>query len=668
MAVVGGVVLLGLFTASAAAEEAAPGDLFESLEEIDKLTLADLLQAETNVASLTRHSQRSSPGILSIITREEIRASGARDLIDVLRRVPGFAFGTDVQGVIGIGFRGLWGHEGKVLLLLDGHEMNEGMYLTTQFGAHLPVDQIEKIEIIRGPGSAIYGGYAELAVINVVTRRGNELNGPAATVSYGHTEGGFARRTVSLAYGKTFDELGGLKLSASGYLGQTRLSGLTYSDFGGASFSMRDNSGAEPAYLNLNAAWRGLELSFVYDGYKVLDRTGLVESLGKPVRLGFPGYYLGARYELELGSDLTLTSKVRYKHQSPWRMVDSDPLARELAYYNKTFERLDASLALAWRPLDGLDVAGGVQGQLDWAAAHGDYVGLNGPFADGAREVSYRNLALFLQGDWRNSIVNVTAGARYERHSAVGGSFVPRLGLTRQIGDLHLKALWSNAFKAPGVENISLNPDIRPERTRVFELEAGYLFGESLYAAVNLFDMAIAGPIVYDIDQATGEEGYVNYNNTAISGAEAILRYEHPRASATLAYAYYHAHDNEVPVYAVPGESATFIGFARHKLAASGRLEPLRRLFIAPSLVFLSGRHGYVAGSDSARQLEQVEPTWLVDLFVSYRPATFEGLELGAGVYNLLGQRFLYLQPYDGGHAPIPGMGREIALRVAYEH
>ena len=225
MAMAGGVVLLGLFSAGAAPGAAGPEDLFESLEEIDKLTLADLLKAETGVASLTRHSQRSSPGILSIITREEIRSSGARDLVDVLRRVPGFAFGTDVQGVLGVGFRGLWGHEGKVLLLLDGHEMNEGLYLTTQFGNHFPIDQIEKIEIIRGPGSAMYGGYGELSVINVVTRHGRRLEGPSACLSYGHTDGGFARRTVSIGYGETLEELGGLELSASGFLGQSRLSG-----------------------------------------------------------------------------------------------------------------------------------------------------------------------------------------------------------------------------------------------------------------------------------------------------------------------------------------------------------------------------------------------------------------------------------------------------------
>ncbi len=668
MAMAGGVVLLGLFSAGAAPGAAGPEDLFESLEEIDKLTLADLLKAETGVASLTRHSQRSSPGILSIITREEIRSSGARDLVDVLRRVPGFAFGTDVQGVLGVGFRGLWGHEGKVLLLLDGHEMNEGLYLTTQFGNHFPIDQIEKIEIIRGPGSAMYGGYGELSVINVVTRHGRRLEGPSACLSYGHTDGGFARRTVSIGYGETLEELGGLELSASGFLGQSRLSGSTYTDFGGASFLMRDNSGAEPAYLNLNAAWRGLELSFVYDGYKTLDRTGFGEAFGKPVRLGFPGYYLGARYELALGEHLTLTPRVRYKHQSPWNMVDSDPLARDAAYYKKTFERLDASLALAWKPLEGLDLAGGVQGQLDRATVHGELVGTNQPFSKG-REVSYRNLALFLQGVWQNPIVDVTAGARYERHSAVGDSFVPRIGLTRQLGDLHLKALMSDAFKAPGVENISLNPEIRPEKTRVYEIEAGYLFGESVYAAVNLFDMTIDGPIVYSMDLATGEENYVNYNHAGVNGAEAVLRYEHPRVSAALAYAYYRARDNEVPVYAVPGEPTTLLGFARHKLAVSGRVEALRRLFVAPSLVFLSGRHGYTAtGMGSAPQLERTASTWLVDLFVSYRPTTFGGLELGAGVYNLLGQRSLYLQPYDGGHAPIPSMGREIALRVAYEH
>ena len=88
----------------------------------DKLgvSMDELLKMQTSVASQTSFTPRETPGIISIVTEEEIRTSGARDMIDVLKLVPNFDFEYDVDGVIGLGFRGSWVHEGKALILLDG--------------------------------------------------------------------------------------------------------------------------------------------------------------------------------------------------------------------------------------------------------------------------------------------------------------------------------------------------------------------------------------------------------------------------------------------------------------------------------------------------------------------------------------------------------------------
>src|SRR5262245_40337154 len=115
-------------------------------------TLEDLLNMKTSVATKKEVGSRASPGIVTIITDEEIRSLGARDLIDVLRLVPGITFAYDTQGVVSLGIRGLWAQEGKVLLLVDGIEMNELQYAGLTFGNEFPVDQIKRVEIIRGPG------------------------------------------------------------------------------------------------------------------------------------------------------------------------------------------------------------------------------------------------------------------------------------------------------------------------------------------------------------------------------------------------------------------------------------------------------------------------------------------------------------------------------------
>src|SRR5437867_483520 len=118
----------------------------------EDLSLEDLMNVKISIASIKELAPRESPGIVTLITKEDIKNLGARDLTDVLRMVPGFDFGIDVEGVVGIGVRGNWAHEGKVLLLIDGQEMNENLYSSIQAGNHYSLQNVDRIEIIRGPG------------------------------------------------------------------------------------------------------------------------------------------------------------------------------------------------------------------------------------------------------------------------------------------------------------------------------------------------------------------------------------------------------------------------------------------------------------------------------------------------------------------------------------
>src|SRR5205085_6643862 len=103
------------------AQDGPPPD---HIADIEQVSIEDLLNTEVQVTSKRPQTTRETSGVVTVITREEIQDSGAHDLIDVLQLVPGFSFGVDVEGVVSIGFRGNWGHEGKVLLLLDGQELN----------------------------------------------------------------------------------------------------------------------------------------------------------------------------------------------------------------------------------------------------------------------------------------------------------------------------------------------------------------------------------------------------------------------------------------------------------------------------------------------------------------------------------------------------------------
>src|SRR5689334_11230220 len=173
----------------------------DSLMNLNAFTKESDLQKILNKnvgVSAQKLSSRETPGILSIITAEEIQNSGARDLTDVLRLVPGFDVLQDLQFVMGIGLRGSWANEGKVLVLMDGQPFNELLYQTVAIGNRFPVDAIERIEIIRGPGSAIYGGSAEYGVINIITKAAESLNGVAVYGTGGFHSGAVGRTNAGV--------------------------------------------------------------------------------------------------------------------------------------------------------------------------------------------------------------------------------------------------------------------------------------------------------------------------------------------------------------------------------------------------------------------------------------------------------------------------------------
>lgn len=645
------------------AAAAEPVAAVSEVSDVNQLSLADLLDTQVDVASKKAQTSRETPGIVTVITRDDIVASGARDLVDVLVLVPGFSPAVDVEGVVDLGVRGQWGHEGKILLLIDGQPMNELLYSTLQLPNHYPLDIIERIEVIRGPGSAIYGGYAELAVINLITRKPEDR--VAVATSYGQLGHALGHANATLTFGTSSTGVHGLTASGSLMIGHADGRG-TYTDFSGQSYPIQGNAAQDPMFAQLQIAYKALHVNAILDDYSMQTRDGIGPVIGAAARQSFHGAYLDAHYDLALADRVTLTPHFDLIRQTPWEIANTaSPL-----FYRKTVTRYTAGVAASYDPTARINVLAGVETYSD--RAHLDdprLIGLQTDF--GTRtEVGYDTLAGYAQALVHHELANLTVGARYEYHSAVGGSLVPRIALTKVMGRFHAKLLASQAFRAPGIENLNLSASLVPEKTTVFEAELGYQLTDYLAAAVNAFDTTIHKPIVYDVDRATGMELYQNFARTGTRGVEADVRLVIPRGHADLNYSFYSTRGkNEVTAYAVPDHDSMLLAFPAHKLAVSGSVELYRNLTLAPSAVIYGERYGYLAGDGAGNPvLGRVGPSAQVNGFLLYRDCLIPGLELGAGVYDLANQRIPLLQAYAGGHPPLPGAGRELVARIAYEH
>jgi len=184
------------------------------------LTEAIWFGSVEEVTIATRHETKISkaPGIVTIITAEEIMHLGYRTFVEVLRTIPGFEIlKSGDTGVVVPAVRGITSSN-KVRLMLNGHFVNSP-FTGSAFGRFddFPVENIKKIEIIRGPGSAMYGENAFTAVINIITKDAKDIDGVKVSSGYGS----FETYEENVVFGKTYG-----KVDVSGMLHYRQTSGF----------------------------------------------------------------------------------------------------------------------------------------------------------------------------------------------------------------------------------------------------------------------------------------------------------------------------------------------------------------------------------------------------------------------------------------------------------
>lgn len=186
--------------------------------ELAKMTIEQLLEVElTSTASKFAQEVTRAPASVTVVTADEIRVHGYRTLAEILSSVRGL-YTTYDRNYTYVGVRGFarpGDYNTRVLLLIDGHRLNEPTYDMAPIGTDFPLDVslIERVEVIRGPGSSLYGTSAFFAVINVLTKGGSSQSGRRVDTSVGSMSTGH----LTASYGHVFKGGNEMLLSASGY-------------------------------------------------------------------------------------------------------------------------------------------------------------------------------------------------------------------------------------------------------------------------------------------------------------------------------------------------------------------------------------------------------------------------------------------------------------------
>lgn len=645
----------------------------DDVDVMGDMSLQDLFAIDTDIAGNTARDVTEQPSIISVIDRKQIINSGARDLIDILRMVPGFGFAHDTVGINSVGFRGIWGHEGKIMLMIDGAPYNDAAWGNLQLGRHYPVELIDKIEIIRGPGAAKYGNYAELAMIRITTI-GEEMGGGYVDTNVRSMDDVFGAAELTAMYGNTSGE--DIGYSTSLHVKHGNRTNLPFEDASRTIVSYQDNSPIKVVTWDGKFRYKGFELTSVLEQYNFEHSESLLQIPDPNMKMdnGYDRFHLGGDYELELTESLKINANVLYQETMSHDMVVKESRNNDLligSHYRIDTERTIGSLDGMYTISENSSVNFGVEYFAVEAKslAIGEYFALpeqdgipkdysefTAVWFGGTDHFAFHQKSAFVQYENYNDIVNFTLGLRFADHSRSAEKVtVPRVGLSKKWGNFGAKVMYSEAFRTGDAEHLNLaSSPLKPETLESTEVEFSYLHDTGLYT-INFFKMDIQDSIVWNTDALTENKGEI-----VSGGFEASWRGKGEGYEQEFNLAYYEAGADSTPSQ-LANDDESYLGFPTLKVTYRLDYQVNEKFNISPTIMFEDKKWWR---SDLGDITKDVELDSVIKINIAGTYKVSDNMTVQLAVHDLLDEGYYFPQAY--GQINYPGDAREYSLSLQY--
>jgi len=624
-------VLFGLLLLPAVASSQGP--LMASARgDEDLAELLAILADETEIATKTRMNSDYVPGIVTVLEGDELEALGIETVWEALRMVPGVEPVRDAVGNPSVVVRGIDFpfNSGNVRVLIDSIPLNRESSGINGAVLDMPIEQVERVEVIRGPGSVVYGEFAFMGIVNVVTRKqGNRLHvrgdseehwsgsarlgaRPDAALQWSLAAAGWTSDQADVPEGKAADENRGFGSGSVAY------GGLSAS----AQYVRRNADGRAPEAAPPPETTAPV-LSFEQESWAI--ETRYERDLGKDLRgkvrlgrlhdrlAGFPSEF--ESHLTRAGADLHWTGWARH---SFLLSAELSSLGIERGYHAPASRNADG------QPRPPLEIA----------------------------DISRHVVAVTLQDriDLAEPL-SATAGVRWDHYDDIGNRITPRLALVWRASEHHiLKAQYAEGFRPPtffeqygGGER---NPALDFEVNRTLELNYVYrqpgTVGRATLFRTDIDDM------IYTIP---GSFLWGNTREARSSGVELEWTQQLPAGIKGVAsFSWAHTEDSRGNAL-TPTEGVAAPDWM-------GNLALLARPF---AHTVLAARYTHVG----ARPTEAAGSYDLIDLTLTQAKLGLPGLELRAGIKNALDDEVAYVLSI-GPQPVVSFRGRTLWAQVSW--
>jgi outer membrane receptor for ferrienterochelin and colicins len=645
-------MLLPLLPAMAFAAE--PHQSPSGADPVVGMSLEELMQVPIeSVQGASKYGQQvtQAPASVSVVTADDIRRFGYRTLAEILQSMRGVYVAND-RNYSYIGMRGFMrpsDYNTRVLLLIDGHRINDNVYSSMYIDREggLPTDLIERVELVRGPSSSIYGDNAFFGIVNIVTRHPAEGRGEVA-VSAGNLETSDGR----ISYSTSLAEATRVDFTLAGYTsaGQRR---IYYPEFdpavtedgsgrnGGVARNL-DGEDAASMYAVMThgewkvtgvLSWREKEVPTA--SYATIFNDGALDTID------LRGY-LDAKYDHRVDENTQLAvhayyDAFRYTGHYPYDGASQgfDDLDRVVMHDEGFGDWVGTDLQLIRKLPGGHTLVGGVELRSNLRQHQLSIYESDPPVSSVISNEEGDIAAAFLQAEWRvTSKLLLNAGGRLDYYfDRFGATFNPRLAAIYSAREgTTLKALYGQAFRAPNVyeqyydHGAPVRPNLSPERIRTYELAVEQYFQRTYRLGVSAFRYSITDLITQTAD-ADDLVYFDNLDRATATGVELEVEAKYSNGvQAQVSHSVQKAKDD------MTGEVLTN---SPRILSNAGVFVPFlnERFSLGTQLAY----HGSVRTLAGAKE----DGFLLTNLTLTHRSRD-NRTELSAGIYNLFDTEYAY--------------------------